>query len=367
MEESYKDHLYVLILCGGGGTRLWPRSCKKTPKQFLTDFLGKETLFSQTVERARWLTSDDKIFVITNSDYVDEVLSQGKVISPRNIIAEPEAKNTAMAMGAGAAYIRAVDPQAVILNFASDAAIGDKEIFIEQMLLAAKTASSGDCLVTVGIKPDFPHTGLGYIEAGERRGEEAIFKVASFKEKPDLETANEFVQSGNYYWNANLYVWSATSVWSAYQKYAPDIFKYLEQVAEAIDSENEKEVLDRCYKQVESVAVDYAISEKADNLLLVPATFAWSDVGDWKVTYDLSSKDGDNNVIQVLGENGQHLGFETQNCLIETKNRLVATVGISDLIIIETDDATLVCHKDKAQDVKKIVTELKEKGKEEYL
>ncbi|RJR24542.1 mannose-1-phosphate guanylyltransferase [Candidatus Microgenomates bacterium] len=367
MEESYKNHLYVLILCGGGGTRLWPRSRRKTPKQFLTDFFGKETLFSQTVERARWLTSDDKIFVITNSDYVDEVLAQGKVISPRNIIAEPKAKNTAMAMGVGAAYIRAVDPQAIILNFASDAAIGDKEVFVDQMLLAAKTAAQGDFLVTVGIQPTFPHTGLGYIEAGERTGGEAVFKVTSFKEKPDLETAKKFVESGNYYWNANLYVWSATSVWGAFEKYAPGIHKYLEQITEAIDKENEKEVLDKSYEEVESVAVDYAISEKAENLLLVPATFAWSDVGDWKVTYDLSLKDKDNNVIQIFGEKGQHLGFDTQDCLVETENRLVATVGVSDLIIIETDDATLVCHKDKAQDVKKIVTELKEKGKEEFL
>lgn len=367
MDEPYKDHLYVLILCGGGGTRLWPRSRKKTPKQFLTDFFGKETLFSQTVERARWLTSDDKIFVITNSDYVDEVLAQGKVISPRNIIAEPRAKNTAMAMGVGAAYIRAVDPQAIILNFASDAAIDNKELFIEQMLLAAKTAAGGDFLVTVGIKPDFPHTGLGYIEAGEKTGEETVFKVTSFKEKPDLRTAETFIDSGNFYWNANLYVWSATSVMNAYQGHAPDIYKYLEQITEAIGKDNEKEVLDKSYEEVESVAVDYAISEKADNLLLVPATFSWSDVGDWKVTYDLTPKGDNNNVIQTFGQNGQHLGFDTENCLIETSNRLVATVGVSDLVIIETDDATLICHKDKAQDVKKIVTELKDKGKEEFL
>ena len=162
--KTTKKHLFINILCGGGGTRLWPRSRKKTPKQFI-DLFGKETLFQKTVRRSLWLTTGDKIFVSTNADYLDEVIAQGKVISPRNVLAEPQAKNTAAPLGVAAVYIKKIDPEAVIVNFPSDPLIKGKEEFIKELFLAAEAAASGDFIVTLGIKPTFPHTGLGYIEA----------------------------------------------------------------------------------------------------------------------------------------------------------------------------------------------------------
>lgn len=369
MAETYKDHLYALIICGGAGTRLWPRSLQKNPKQFLKKFYGEETLFSQTVKRAKLLTTSDHIFVITLADYADEIREQSPDISAKNIITEPFGKNTAMAIGVGAAYIKKVDSKAVIMNFWSDAAIAKNDLFVDKLSLAAEIAFDGDFLVDIGLKPTFPHTGLGYIEAGEKivtsRGE--AYKVNSFKEKPDRVTAEEYLSKGNFFWNTGIYVWSAEAIFSAFSKYSPEIYSLLEEVYSEIGTARENEVIKKVYDKVENVSIDVAVSEKAENLLLVPATFEWSDIGDWKATYDLNEKDENGNVVQVFGKNGWHLGIETKNCLIEAQEKLIATVGVSDLVIIETDKAVLVCAKEKSQEVKKIVNSLKEQDKTDYL
>jgi len=369
MTEQLKDHLYALIICGGAGTRLWPRSLQKTPKQFLDNFCGEKTLFVQTVERAKQLTDNNKIFVITLADYVDEILQQSQDILAKNIIIEPIGKNTAMAVGVGAAFIKKIDPEAVIMNFWSDAAIKENDLFVESLSLAAKIAQEGNYLVDVGLKPTFPHTGLGYIEAGEKittiEGE--VYKALSFKEKPNLETAQDYLKKGNYYWNTGIYIWSAKSILEAFSKYFPSIFFLLEKILAGIGTSKEREIMQQIYEEAENISIDVAVSEKADNLVLVPATFSWSDIGDWKVTYDIKEKDPNGNVIEKFGKTGWHLGVETRNCLIETENRLVATINVSDLIIIETEKAVLVCSKDKAQEVKKIVNELKEKDEKGYL
>ena len=369
MAESYKDHLYALIICGGAGTRLWPRSLQKTPKQFLEKFYGEKTLFVQTVERAKLLTTNDKIFVITLTDYADEILQQSSDILAKNIIPEPFGRNTAMAVGVGAAYIKKVDPQAVIMNFWSDAAIEQNDIFAEKLYLAAEAAYSGDYLTVVGLKPTFPHTGLGYIETGElftKFGGE-VFKVNSFREKPDLATAQEFMAKGNCFWNTGIYVWSVKAIFEAFLKYSPGVYALLEKIFNGIGTAQEREIVRKAYEEVENISIDVAVSEKADNLLLVPATFTWSDIGDWKVAYDLKEKDAQGNVVESFGEKGWHLGVETKNCLIEVQDKLVATAGVSDLVIIETNKVVLVCSKEKSQEVKAIVNSLKEKGKIEYL
>lgn len=369
MAETFKEHLYALIICGGAGTRLWPRSRLKTPKQFLEKFYGEKTLFTQTMERAKLLTDSHKIFVITLSDYVDEILQQGKDILAKNIVAEPLGKNTAMAIGVGAAYIKKVDPEAVIMNFWSDALIKENEPFTQSLNLAAKVAFAGDYLVDIGLKPPFPHTGLGYIEAGEKIScpDGDVFRVNSFKEKPDLATAQEYQSKGNYYWNTGIYVWTAKAIFAAFSKYSPTINTLLEKIYHGIGTAREREIIQKAYEEVENVAIDVAVSEKADNLVLVPANFSWSDIGDWKVIYELKDKDQEGNVIEVFGKNGWHLAVETKNTLVEAENRLIATVGVENLIIVETKDAVLICAKDRAQDVKKIINSLKEKDKNEYL
>jgi mannose-1-phosphate guanylyltransferase len=369
MEESYKQHLYALIICGGAGTRLWPRSRQKTPKQFLENFYGEKTLFQQTMDRAKLLTDITKIFIVTLADFADEILQQSPDILVKNIITEPFGKNTAMAVGIGASYIKKIDPKAVIMNFWSDAAIKDEDLFLKSLNLAAKTAFENNYLVAVGLKPTFPHTGLGYIETNGKidESENEIYKVSSFKEKPDFKTAETFLEKGNYFWNTGIYVWSVETIFEAFSKYSPEIFKFLKKINEDIGTNKERETVLDAYNNIESLPIDTAVSEKADNLLLVPASFGWSDIGDWKAAFDLKEKDQNGNVIQIFGPSGWYLSEGTKNCLIASEDKLVVAIGVEDLIIVQTKDAILVCQKEKTQDVKKIVNTLKDLERKDLL
>lgn len=365
--KDIKDHVYVNILCGGGGTRLWPSSRKKTPKQFIPLF-GKETIFQKTVERALRLTSADKILVTTNADYVDEVIQQGKVILPRNIIAEPEKKNTALPMGIASVFAEKRDPEAVLINLASDHLITPVEKFVKNMAVATKAAFAGDYLVTVGIKPTLPHTGYGYIETEKKSGQiggGSVFKVLKFTEKPDLVTAKKFIGKGNYYWNANLYTWRVDSAIRAFRTHAPKTAGLLEEIGEGLGTEKEAAVLRSAFARAEGISIDYAISEKAKNMLLVPSSFSWSDIGDWKVVYDLSEKDKDENAVSP--ESREVFLIGAKNCLVKSSQKMMGLIGVENLVVVNTPDALLICDKSKAQEVKKLVTLLKEKGKKEYL
>lgn len=364
---DFKDHLFVLIVCGGGGTRLWPRSRQKTPKQFLNLF-GEKSLFTQTMERARTLVPDERIFISTNADYVDEVLAQGN-LSLKNIIAEPQKRDTALPIAVSAAIIAKIDPQAVIVNLWSDHLISPVEKFTADINLAAEVAFSGNYLVDIGLKPTSPNTGFGYLHAVEPLSEfkeKQVLKVKEFKEKPDLKTAEMFCQSGEYYWNIGLYTWRADNFLKACNQYAPKIYQGAMKIQSAWGTKDEKKIFDEVWSQTEEISLDYAVSEKADNLVLIPASFSWSDVGDWQTVYDVGQKDENGNMIIKLGK-GEVYNIESTKSLIQFSNRLVALVGVKDLVVIDTPDALLVCQKDKAQGVKKIVATLKEKGKKEYL
>lgn len=365
---DFKDHLFVLIICGGGGTRLWPRSRQKTPKQFI-NLLGEKTLFEQTMERARSLVPDERIFVVTNIDYIDEVVAQGK-LSLKNIFAEPQGRNTALAMAAGAAIIDKIDSQSVIVNMWSDHLISPLKEFTANTFLAAQVAFNKDLLVTVGLKPTFPHTGLGYIHAGEKLTEfkeGEVFKVKEFKEKPDLKTAEEFIKSGDYYWNAGMFTWSSQSFLKACEKEAPKLAEAFKKIHSAWSQDNEKKIIDEVYNQAEDISIDFALAEKANNMALIPASFDWSDVGSWQVIWDVGQKDENENMITKLDKKGELYNVDSTKNLIQFSHRLVALVGVENLVVIDTPDALLICQKDKAQDVKKIVEILKEKGKKEYL
>lgn len=332
--------------------------------------MGKTTIFQKTIKRIKPIVPSERILVVTNFDYVDEVREQTPEIPKENIIAEPQARNTALAMGLGAIYIKTRDPNGIIINLASDHLIKDTKKFRQKMLIAAQAANLGDYLIAVGIQPEFPHTGYGYIHAKKeftRVNGEQVLKVERFTEKPDLATAKKFLRSGNYFWNANLYTWSAEAVLKAFRRHTPKIAQGLEKIEKAIGTSKEKEVINEVYEQAEGISIDYAVSEKAKNMLMVPADFDWSDIGDWKVVYDLGKKDKNGNVIIKHGEKGEHLGIETKNCLVHFDDELIATVGVENLIIVDAGNLILVCNKDKAQDVKKIVQKLKEQGKKEYL
>ncbi len=363
------EHRYAVILAGGGGTRLWPKSRNQTPKQFLNLF-GNQTMIQVAAERVTKLVPWKNVIVVTNRLYLDDVRDQLPQVLSENIIAEPEKRDTAMAMLVGALYVKSKDPDAIIMNAASDHVIADDKEFSRVMTAAVEVAATDHKLVTVGITPTFPHPGLGYIKIGQdlrKIGQGlSLFKVDSFTEKPNLPTARAFISTGRYFWNANMYVWGAEDLQAAFARYMPSMFELTKHLPD-LDSKAFHKALPAVYAKAESISIDYAISEKADNLVLIPGDFGWNDVGDWKVVYDLSKKDLANNVIVGDKEKVKTLAISSQNNFIHADGRLIALFGVSDMIIVDTEEILMICPKSSSQDVKKIVERLKEENKKEYL
>lgn len=362
---------YAVILAGGGGTRLWPKSRKDLPKH-LIQLLGKDTMLQTTYKRIEALFDKQHILVITNKNHVEHVLSQLPSLPKENIIAEPFPNNTALAMGVAAAFVHSRNPNGTLTYFAADHIIQDLKKLKEAVYASIEIASNHPYIVAIGIKPTFAHTGLGYIRVGHEIGKVKIekeevfaFKVRGFKEKPNLSTAQSFLASGEYLWNANLYCWSTKTIFEAFEKYHQNIFKGLTKLLEAIGTKNEKSQMEKTYHDTDNISIDYAVSEKAKNIVVVPGEFEWSDVGSWQVVYDMEQKDNDG--LAVVGKDPRVININSEDCLIESNGRLVAVVGVKDLIIVDTKDAILICSKDKAEDVKKVVEKLKEDKKNEYL
>lgn len=365
-------NLYVVVLCGGGGTRLWPRSRNQTPKQFI-NFISPETLYQESIDHVRDLVPADRIIIITNETYLDRIKAESPQIPHENIILEPEKKDTALAMGVAAAYAYHLNPQAVVVNVAADHWIQDGKLFEKTLLTAAHIANNGEQIITVGIKPTSPHTGYGYIKAGQKietRHGLPIYKVDSFKEKPDKTTAKRFLKTGKYFWNANLYTWQAKLILDMFKDLAPDLYKNINNIQSVLGKPNYRKVLKAEYRRARSVPIDIAISEKCDNLLVIPGMFPWSDIGDWKAVYEKGDKGKLGNMVIQSHESkpGRNvLFYNSKNNLVNYNENLIALVGVKDLVVVDTDDALLICHRNQAQDVKKIVQKLKALKKKKYL
>ncbi len=370
-KTQFDPHNYVVILAGGGGTRLWPRSRQACPKQFL-QIIGNQTMLQLTAERALLLAPWERIIIVTNKAHLATVQAQLPQAKTENIILEPEKKDTALAMLVGALFAHAKDPQAVVINSASDHYVQDLPEFTRVMNAAATLAQEKDALLTVGISPTRPETGFGYIRIGEEIGrihkDLPVFKVENFTEKPNATTAAAFIATGKYFWNANMYVWSSQALIKAFKDHAPAIWRTAASLLET-SLIKFNQVLPDIYTKNTGISIDYAISEKATNLLLLPGNFGWSDVGDWQVAYDLGNKDHNDN---VLNENekpqADFIAFDSRKNLVScSKERLVALLGVDDLVIVDTDEILLVAKKERSQEVKKIVEELKSKKKSQYL
>ncbi len=362
------EHAYAVILAGGGGTRLWPKSRQKTPKHLLKLF-GKESMLQMTYNRIAKILPPQKVFVITHQNHLSQAQEQLSDIPEENWIVEPQAKNTALAMGIASAVIGHHDPEASIVNLAADQVIEDDDKFLQTLIAGLEIAGRTENLVSIGIRPTFPHTGLGYIRTGEQVDAASdrktyIFASRGFKEKPDLATAQSFLASGQYLWNANLYCWSYKTITKAMQQHAPEIAKAMAQVEEAWGTPDQKTVMEEVYEQAESIQIDIAVSEKAENLVVIPGDFGWSDIGDWKVMYDNGQKDTKGNVIS---EEDEVVSVDTYGSLVETNGRMIALIGLRDVVVVDTPDALLVADKSRSQDVKKIVEQLKEKKRGELL
>jgi mannose-1-phosphate guanylyltransferase len=366
---SHLEHTFAVILAGGGGTRLWPKSRTKTPKQFLK-LASNDTMIQVTAQRINKLVPWDKIIVVTNKLHEKEVHKQLPEVPKGNIIAEPQKRDTALAMLVGALYAKSKDPEAVIINCASDHIVLDQQEFIKVMKNAAATASKNDYLVTVGITPTYPSTGFGYLKVGDDLEKLtnglSLFKVDSFTEKPNASTARGFISTGKYFWNANMYVWSATILQRAFQTHEHDMYELTKKLPE-LGSKEFHSALKNIYSKANSISVDYAISEKANNLVLIPGDFGWDDVGDWKVVYELEKKDLAGNVVIGNDKLRNILTINSQNNLIHSEGKLVAMLGVDDMVVIDTDEILMIIPRSRSQEVKKLVERLKEEKKKEYL
>jgi mannose-1-phosphate guanylyltransferase len=369
MQNTITDHLYVVILCGGGGTRLWPLSRKATPKQFIK-LIGEDNLFVKTLERAKLIVPDDHIYIMTNKDYLINIQQDAPNIPPENIIAEPEKKNTALAMGVVAGIINARDNNAVIINLASDHLVADLDAFKTTVLAAAQVAAKGDSLVTIGIEPTFAHTGYGYIQAGDKQQEVSelpVYKVSGFSEKPNKETAEEYIETGKYYWNANLYTWSTSLILQEFATLAPELSAHIDKIVEHVGQNDYQAVLQTEYHAAKEEAIDTAISEKTSHLLVIPGDFGWTDIGSWNVVHDEAEQDSEGNALISRAQGADWIKYNTANSLVSTAKKTIVTIGLQDVMIVDTEDALLVARKDNAQDVKRVIEELKQRNKQELL
>ncbi|MBM7622992.1 mannose-1-phosphate guanylyltransferase [Sporohalobacter salinus] len=354
-----------LIMAGGIGSRFWPLSRKDTPKQFLKLVDQDQSMIQATVDRISDLTSRENIFVATNQNYLADIKEHLPEIPENNITVEPMGKNTAACIGLASLYIERKDPQAVMVVLPSDHLIEDQSSYLEILNTAVEVANRGDNLVTIGIEPTNPETGYGYIAYDQDETEIKIdnaFAVEEFTEKPDYKTAESFLKQGNYLWNSGMFVWRVDTIRKMFKKYMPKLHKGLERMKEAIGTYKEEEVLIEEFKKLDSISIDYGIMEEADNIYVIPGNFGWDDVGSWSSLERFKEVDLDGNLVE-----GNHVGVETKNSIIHGNGKLITTVGLENVIIVETDDAIMVCDKDKAQDVKELRNKLKSEGFEDCL
>ena len=346
--------LYALIMAGGSGTRLWPRSRGSRPKQLLS-LLSERTMLQEACQRIAPLVPDDKIFVVTSEVYTDVVRRQIPQVPTANIIGEPEGHGTAPCIGLSALYLRRLDREAVMAVLTADHYIEKADELRRALAAAAQVAEEGH-LVTLGIEPDRPATGYGYIERAEKLaqvGRHEVYRVEKFTEKPDPATAKAFVESGRYYWNSGMFIWKVSVILREFQKLMPQFYAQLMEIDAALGTAEERAVLERIWPQVENETIDYGIMERAEDVAVIPVDIGWSDVGSWATLYELLPADEEGNVVI-----GQHIGLDTRDCLIHGSRRLVATIGLENMIVVDTEDALLICPKERAQDVRDLVEKL---------
>jgi mannose-1-phosphate guanylyltransferase/mannose-6-phosphate isomerase len=355
MAES-KSNVYPVLLAGGTGTRLWPVSRALYPKQ-LVRFIGNDSLVQSTIKRLAPVLELQNVRVVCGEQHSHEIArhvddiglsSQGKIIR------EPSGRNTAPAILLAAFHIGHADKDGLLCVFPADHVIGDLESFHESLQAAIDLANDGH-LVTFGIRPNYPETGYGYIEGGADVSGGAL-EVERFVEKPDRQTAEAYIQAGNFFWNSGMFAFKAAVILEEFQAHQPQLLEIMEEIFSA-----GKSIAQKDYERLENISIDYAIMEKTSKCVVLPSDFGWSDIGSWKSLYDFLEKDGDQNVVD-----GDVIAQETSNCFIQGHDRLIATNRIHDLVVVETPDSVFVSDLEHSRDVKTIVSGLKAKGRKEF-
>ena len=353
--------VYVTILAGGSGTRLWPRSRQRRPKQLL-NLVGERSMLQQTVGRVLPLAPAERLYILTGPDHAGLTHEQLPQIPVENILIEPAPRGTAPCLGLAAMRLSRAHPgQSVMISLHADHCVAQEERFRDALLAAVATARRGH-MVTIGIIPSSPETGFGYIERGAALGREQgleVYRIVRFTEKPPSERAREFVASGRFYWNTGYFAWTLDRILSEFRRLQPELHARLEEIVAAADTPEAERVLQRIWDGIAPLTIDVGIMEHASDVAVIPCDLGWNDVGSWASLFDILPHDREDNV--VMGE-GQHVGLDTSGSLIYSEGRLVATIGLNDVIVVDTGDALLVLPKSRAQDVSVLVKELRARG-----
>ena len=346
---------HVVIMCGGSGSRFWPKSRKMYPKQFLKT-VGEKTMIQLTVDRISGFIPIENIYMVTSVGYVTTIKEQVPQILEENLIIEPMAKETAACIGYSAVKLLKKDPEAVMIVLPADHYIQDEARFIGTLRQGLELADSDNCLVTMGIRPTRPETAYGYIETGKRIDrllEIPTYKIKRFTEKPNREKAQEFIDKGTYLWNSGMFIWKASVLLKQYKKFLPEMYQSLKRMSDYIGDPEEARVVLEEYNKIDGISIDYGILEKTWDVYVMESSFSWDDIGNWTALERYMDKDENGNSVK-----GDYKVLDSHNCIFYGNKRLIAALGIEDLIIVETDDVVLVCKKDRDQDIKLLIKEL---------
>ena len=361
MNKNY----YAIIMAGGIGSRFWPISRTSHPKQFI-DILGTgKTLIQHTYDRFLKICPAENIYVVTNEIYTDLVKLQLPGMQDQQILTEPVMRNTAPCIAYGCFKIESLNPDAAIVIAPSDHLILDESAFISTIEKSLQAAIGHDCLITLGIKPSRPDTGYGYVQYTQQNLNDEFFKVKTFTEKPNLEIAKTFLQSGDFLWNAGIFVWSAKAIVKAFNHYLPDMFEIFAEARPVYNTNDEKSTIHKSYLQCTNISIDYGIMEKADNVYVLPSEFGWSDLGTWASIYELAEKDYVGNAV-IPSE--KVIMYDSSNCMVNVPaDKLVILQGLHDFIVVEDNNTLLICPRDQEQNIKKVVADVKQQFGVKYI
>lgn len=351
---------YVVIMCGGSGSRFWPKSRKTFPKQFLKA-VGDKTMIQSTVERINRFVPFENIYMVTNKAFVSTIMEQVPEIPEENIILEPLVKETAACIGFSAVKLLKKDPEAVMIVLPSDHYIQDEEAFIQTVQQGLEIVNNYNCLVTMGIRPTRPETAYGYIETGKvlvDKFQFSTYKVKRFTEKPNKEKAREFIEKGTYLWNSGMFIWKASVLLKQYKKFLPDMYQSLKRISEAIGLPEEDKIVEEEYLKIDGISIDYGILEKTWDVFVMESCFEWDDIGSWTALERYMDSDENGNSLK-----GNVSTLDSYNCILYGDKRLIAAIGVNDLIVVETDDVILICNKERDQDIKILLKSLTKEDK----
>lgn len=350
----------AVIMAGGKGERFWPKSRENHPKQFLSLTHDGETMIQKTVKRISSLVEQEDIFIVTNEFYKKIVMEQLPDIPEENILSEPYRKNTAPCIAFASSVIKSKYDDAIMMVLPSDHLIKDESAYTRTLCSAIATATEKNNLVTIGITPTYPETGYGYINLGEKSGD--AYKVNRFVEKPNICTAKKYLSSGDYLWNSGMFIWKVSSIEERFKKYMPDVYEGANKIGNAFGTKDFEKVLKTEYNKFVSESIDFGIMEKASDIYIIAGNFGWDDVGNWLAVERINQTDECQNYIEgdVISENCRHI-------TVCGGKRLIATIGLEDVIIVDTDDTVLVCSKNSTQDIKKIIEHLKDNSRTELI